>query len=311
MEKQIINWLTAELRMPVGRAPIVFRGKEKIKGYWKAILLYGKTDHQLAYCRIEDAGGQGAAFGGEEGSLIVGTGLGDAGISLENCQITNGATQAIYIRKESTLNKFTNNTITNCDYVASVTANSLGQLAGTANILTGNIHDQVKVKGDQVRKPGLWPALPVSFLFSAETQLENEITIEPGATLLFDANAELVLYKNNSTTAKLFSNGTPAKPIIFKGANTTAGYWKGIRVDAGLARFTYCTISDGGKTGSGANTGNFYITKSLGDVDVTIQNSTVSNSSNHGICIRSNTVSNVIMGGNLFNGITGQDVHNW
>lgn len=286
--------------------PILFRGRNDLKGFWKGIVLYGKTDNELVYCTIQDAGGSTNA-----GAVVVGNALGDAGLSLEHCVISNSSSSGIIVNAESTLNTFTGNIVTNCDYVASVTANSLGQLAGTSNTLTGNTHDQVKVKGDQVRKAGLWPFLPVSFLFSGETQLENEVTIEPGALLLFDAGAELVLYLNNSTSSKLFANGTPSKPIVWKGANSTPGYWKGVRVDAGLARFTYCNFSDAGKSGSSPHTGNLYITKALGSVDVTIQNCAVSNSSNHGICVRSNTISNVTLSNNLFTAIAGDDLHNW
>lgn len=288
--------------------PIIFRGSNSTKGFWKGIVLYGKTDHELIYSTIQDAGGGTSTT---VGAVVVGNALGDAGLSLEHCSISNSSSNGILVTAESTLNAFNNNTVTNCDYVAYVTANSLGQLAGTANTLTGNTHDQVKVKGDQVRKPGLWPFLPIGFLFSGETQLENEVTIEPGAVLLFDAGAELVLYQNNSTSSKLFANGTPAKPIVFKGANTTPGYWNGIRVDAGLARFTYCNFSDAGKSGSSPHTGNLYITKTLGNVDVTIQNCAVSNSSNHGICVRTNTLSSVTLSNNLFSAIAGNDLHNW
>jgi hypothetical protein len=288
--------------------PIVFRGKDNSKGYWKGIVLYGKTDNQLNYCTIQDAG---AGTGTGIGAVVVGNALGDAGLSITNTRIGNSASVGLDVYDESTLSAFSSNTITTCDYVASVTANSLGQLAGTANVLTGNTHDQVKVKGDQVRKSGLWPALPVAFLFSGETQIENEVTIEAGATLLFGADAELILYQNNSTSGKLFANGTPVKPILFKGANTTAGYWKGIKVNAGLANLTYCNISDGGKTGSSPHTGNLYITKTLGNVNVTIQHCTVGNSSNHGICIRTNTLAAVVQGDNLFSGISGENVHSW
>ena len=288
--------------------PIIFRGKDNTKGYWKGIILYGKTDNQLNYCTIQDAGG---GTGTGVGAVVVGNALGDAGLSITNSRILNSASVGLNVHDESTLGAFSSNTITNCDYVGSVTANSLGQLAGTANVLTGNTHDQVKVKGDQVRKSGLWPALPVAFLFSGETQIENEITVEAGATLLFNADAEFVLYKNASTTAKLYADGTPAKPILFKGANTVAGYWKGINVNAGLAHLTYCNITDGGKSGTSPNNGILYITKALGDVNVTIQHCTVGNSSNHGICIRTNTLANVVQSNNLFSGITGENVHSW
>jgi len=288
--------------------PIIFRGIDNTRGYWKGIILYGKTDNQLIYCTVQDAG---AGAGSSAGAVVVGNGLGDAGLALTNSRILNSASVGISIGDESTLSAFSSNTITNCDYVASVTANSLGQLAGTANTLTGNTHDQVKVKGVQVRKSGLWPALPVSFLFSGNTQLENEITVEAGATLLFDADAEIILFGNASTTAKLFANGTPAKPILFKGVNTAAGYWRGIKVNKGLAQFTYCQITDGGKSGTSPNNGILYITQALGSVNVTIQNCTVGNSSNHGICIRTNTLASVVQSNNLFSNIAGNNVHSW
>ncbi len=288
--------------------PIVFKGKDQTKGYWKGIILYGKTDNQLVYCTIADAG---AGTGTSVGAVVVGNALGDAGLALTNSQIQNSASAGINVHDESTLSAFSSNTITNCQYVAAVTANSLGQLAGAANTLTGNTLDQVKVDGDQVRKAALWPALTAAYLFSGDTQIENEVTIEAGATLLFDADAELILYKNASTTAQLFADGTPAKPVLFKGANTTAGYWKGIKVNAGLAHLTYCQFTDGGRSGTSPHNGQLYITQSLGNVNVTLQHCTVGNSANHGLSIRSNTLASVVQSDNLFNGIAGENVHVW
>jgi hypothetical protein len=295
---------------------IIFRGRDDSKGFWKSIIFYGNTDNQMAYCDIRDAGASTAPDGGSgagsfTSAVILGNSLGDASLSLENCLITNASTYGLYIRAKSKLTAFSGNTITNCDYVAYVTANSLGQLAGSSNQLTGNIHDQVKVNGDQVRDAALWPALPVTFLFSEDTQIENEVSIEPGATLLFDANAELILYNNSTTTGKLLADGTPAKPIIFKGASTTAGFWKGIKINAGLARLTYCNISDAGNTGGSSPTGSVFIWKALGDVNVTIQNSSINNSSSHGLSIKSNTTANVTLSNNLFNSINGENVHYW
>ncbi len=291
---------------------IIFRGLDDVKGFWKSITFYNSTDNQMAYCNIRDAGNYTSSefllYGG--GAVIVGNALGDAALSLENCQISNCSSFGLYIDTESELKVFSGNTITNCDYVAYVSANSLGQLAGSANQFTGNTHEQVKVKGGQVRATALWPALTVSFLFSNDTQIENEVSIEPGATLLFEANAELILYKNNTTDGKLLAEGSPSKPILFKGASTSAGFWKGIKVNSGLARLSYCNVSDAGKTGSNP-TGSIYISKSLGDVNVTIQNSAISNSSSHGLCIRSNTTNDVTLSNNLFSGINGDNVHYW
>lgn len=291
---------------------IIFRGMDDVKGFWKSIKFYNSTDNKMAYCNILDAGDYASSefllYGG--GAIIVGNALGDAALSLENCQISNCSSFGLYIDTESELKAFSGNTITNCDYVAYVSANSLGQLAGSANQLTGNTHEKVKVKGGKVLATALWPALPVSFLFSDDTQIENEVTIEPGATLLFEANAELILFKNNTTDGKLLADGSPAKPILFKGASTSAGFWKGIKINAGLARLTHCNVSDAGKTG-GNPTGSVYISKSLGDVQVTIQNSSFSNSSSHGLCIRSNTANDVVLSNNLFSGINGENVHYW
>ena len=102
--------------------PILFRGRNDLKGFWKGIVLYGKTDNELVYCTIQDAGGSTNA-----GAVVVGNALGDAGLSLEHCVISNSSSSGIIVNAESTLNTFTGNIVTNCDYVASVTANSLGQ----------------------------------------------------------------------------------------------------------------------------------------------------------------------------------------
>jgi Right handed beta helix region len=297
---------------------IIFRGNSRTAGFWRGITIYGKNDNQMAYCDISDAGkydtGGFSSFGG--GAVIVGNGLGDATLSLENCRIENISTYGLYINDASKLSTFVSNTITKCDYPVFIYVNAVGQLAGTNNQFNGNTHDLIKVKGGQVIDNALWPALNSDYLCSDQINIKSEVNIEAGAKLFFDVNAGIELYNGIPNNCKLIADGTPAKPILFKGNVTQAGYWNGIAISGGLARLSNCVISDAGRvsasgSGNSAPTGAIWTWVGLQQVNVTVQNCTVSNSSSHGIVVRNNAVSNVTMSNNLFSGINGDNVHYW
>jgi hypothetical protein len=299
-------------------AHIVFRGQNDTPGFWKSIKFYGNTDNAMAFCDVLNAGaytsGEFAIYGG--GSVIVGNGLGDAALSLENCKIGTSSSYGIFLHDESKLNAFSGNSITNCNYVAYCDANALGQFNGAGNQVPDNVHNQIVCRGGEIHDKALWPALTASILFEDDTFIYNEVSIEPGAVLLFESNQAIVLKKGANSNTKLFAEGTPAKPIVFRGAVTQKGYWLGMLIESGVTRMSYCNLSDAGQlVGSNVpyNTpsGSIWIWNEFDGVTVSIQHCQITNGWSNGITIRQNTASSVTLSDNFFSGNTEADVRYW
>lgn len=99
------------------------------------------------------------------------------------------------------------------------------------------------------------------------------LTIQPGATLIFDQDASLTI----ESGATIIAVGTSAAPIVMKGSSSTKGYWKGVSIFSKSInnQLAYCTISDAG--------GNTYGNIELRNGTVGINNCTIFNSSYAGV----------------------------
>lgn len=86
------------------------------------------------------------------------------------------------------------------------------------------------------------------------TQTAAKITIEPGAVVQFENDAELEFGKTSGTTGILEAKGTATESITFTGATQSKGSWYSITLGNGanLSTLQYCQIQYGGKGEQGA-----------------------------------------------------------
>ncbi len=104
------------------------------------------------------------------------------------------------------------------------------------------------------------------------------LTIAPGTTLIFGQGNQVQVDQGASLSAL----GTSSNPIVFKGSQSTAGYWGGIFINSVSVtnQFTYCTISGGGYKVNSGNTFGADVSIYQGTAGFT--NCTVNNSSDAG-----------------------------
>ncbi len=103
------------------------------------------------------------------------------------------------------------------------------------------------------------------------------LTISPGTTLIFAQGSTVTVDQGASISAI----GTASSPIVFKGEQSTKGYWNGIFINSISItnQFTYCTIQD-----AGASTGNtFGANVSIYQGTAGFTNCTITNSADAGI----------------------------
>jgi hypothetical protein len=78
--------------------------------------------------------------------------------------------------------------------------------------------------------------------------VQGNVTVSPGTTLLFGQGASLVM--QNGGTLKAI--GTPDKPITFRGRDHTPGYWNGLQfvTNSSSNVLSYSVVEDGGAQGA-------------------------------------------------------------
>ncbi|MEO8190422.1 MAG: right-handed parallel beta-helix repeat-containing protein, partial [Acidobacteriota bacterium] len=165
--------------------------------------------------------------------------------------------------------------------------------------LPGPVSAQTSVSG-VVSASTTWTAAGSPYIVTGDVYVQGVgapvLTIQPGVTVKFNANATLYIGYNPS--GGLQAVGTAAQPILFT-ANTatpTPGYWRGIWLwtyAAATSQIAYATVSYGGVSN---NNGGININGS----SPTVSNVTVQNNIHSGITVTGGAaaISNVTSTGN-------------
>lgn len=106
------------------------------------------------------------------------------------------------------------------DVILQVTTDNSGDQ--TAVIISEHIHEET-VLSDIFADPAV-----ADYIVSSDINVRGDLTIEPGVTIFFQEHTSLKI-----VSGIFISEGTELKPIIFRGVEERAGYWKGILVQSG------------------------------------------------------------------------------
>lgn len=262
--------------------PILFTSNASVKnaGDWDAVWLYnGASGSSFNYCTFEYGGGYSDNYG-----MIYMT---SAQASFDNCTFRYSESFGMSLDDESSFTSFEGNHFSN-------TLKSPIQIYGkyVHTIGSDNTYDPnttILVESDRIDLPGVfvWKKQNVAYNFDGNFDIGSgsgtTINIEPGTQLKMGSNSEITLAYYGGY-AVFNASGTAAEPIIFSSASPfpSAGDWKGIFLHNGTSTgttFNYCTISNGGGYSYG---GNISLMDDVGG-NVTISNSTISNSDKYGI----------------------------
>lgn len=137
----------------------------------------------------------------------------------------------------------------------------------------------------------------VDYTITNNIQLNAQLTIKPGVTLMFKDGAGIQVNETGSLTAI----GTDGNVILFTSESGKRGAWKGITVQSNSARnvISYCKIEHGGAANS-FGTGNMVIGRKLHTAQVEISHSEITASSADGV---------VIAEGSKVNGFNANKIH--
>ncbi|MBD3288997.1 hypothetical protein GF337_09355, partial [candidate division KSB1 bacterium] len=164
------------------------------------------------------------------------------GITIRNCEISQSASNGVYLAGDCAHLDFEDNTITANDGAPILTAACNIPLIGDGNY-TGNGSDVIEIVEGTIHSDATWQHFEIPFFVNTHLNVRNSaFDLSAGTTLIFANRRALRIGENSRFTA----NGEDGQ-IVFKGAEDQNGYWDGIHIrgqSSGL--LNNCLIRYGG-----------------------------------------------------------------
>lgn len=227
--------------------PIVFTGKEAIKGYWKGVdINTNSLNNTFSHCRFE-YGGSGQSMvrlGGDNSEICKAV--------FTSCIFDGSAANGLFVNEQSsiagsTANQFKNNN----EYAVWMAYENVSEL-DNSNQFSNNVKNKVYVKSDDFTINELVVFNKISVPYVLDNTPSNPLKkivagfeIKPGTVIEMSPNFMLEVQSSGYFKAQ----GTAAEPIIIRGIEPVKGYWDKIRFKATPSAsniMQYCIISDGG-----------------------------------------------------------------
>jgi|GEM_PF-5795162 len=179
---------------------------DTVPGSWNCISFYPRTisTARLSYVVVEHAGGGGARGGVQ---------VDGCEIRMDHCTVRKNAVYGVYCGALGYFADFSSNTITasgaspvriQADYVRTL---------GTGNTLTGNVHDDILVTGQNVKTSGIWLNHSVPYVIYDDVAVEGDnspvLTIAAGTTVKMGLASEF--YVGYAAPGGLIADGTAAQ----------------------------------------------------------------------------------------------------
>lgn len=239
----------------VGNAekPILFTGKEKVRGFWKGVAFTspGVRNH-LEYVTIEYGGGAAIHANVEPSNITVSY---DTRLSIDNCTIRESQNFGMFVYSNTRELAVTNTTFTkNKIPVFSSNRPALMAHFNGTNDYTGNDTDVVELSGGRAgygfNSSLTWKKLNVPYSVYHDitvTGTSTVLTVEPGVHVIMAQG------KKFEPESKVLFHGTADDPIIFEGADPTPGYWEGFYFKGSInSEMDHMIIKHAGQGGNDA-----------------------------------------------------------
>ncbi len=278
-------------------APIRFLGANPIAGAWKGLHFSSiNPANELTYCFIEHAGGAASSVSTQIGAvqLLLPT----TTARIHHTSISNSSGFGIYLRAESFLESFRDNTITTTTQAPfSGTLDHADKLDGSSNLQSSGA-SYIEVRTGRPHTPANGSTLLrlrrllLPYRLSGHVTTDAKLTIDPGATLEFEGGAALSNYGYTSTyTGAITAVGTAANRITFRGVQRVKGAWNGIWFATNSIdnRLAFADISDAGGGPIHSFTplkSNFHIGRGGGTCRGTVENCSLTNGDGYGLASR-------------------------
>lgn len=259
--------------------PIILTGQSQTRGYWDGVNFdnSNSASNVLSHVTVEYAGGDGSVYAA---NIIS---WGDTRLKIENTTLQHSQAYGFWFHNSSTISPFTNNVVThNKTGAGNVSINNVSALSNTTQY-TGNDVDVVLVRGGGTDADLTLASLGVDYLIDSPFDVDHQVTIAPGARLVFKNEGHVNVKSNGSLNAQ----GTPTEPIVFTAYDKTRGYWDGLTFDNSNSSnnvLSYATIEYAGGDGS-VYAANVIV---WGDAKLKVEHTTLQQSAAYGFWFHNN-----------------------
>lgn len=205
---------------------IVFRGAQDVSGYWRGIHIETRSvNNVLDHVQIRNAGSNYVYCCNDAASLFLKGGL----LSLDNTLIADGGGIGLVVKGEAEFSSLTNIDITGHDeYPVSTTAEALGYFGDPESDFTGNTEDFVYINNAKLSEATTWSATTVPYMMNGDVlDVTAPLTIDAGTIIEVESDGGIGIYDSGS----LAVTGTSSNPVIIRGKEALAGYWRGIHLE--------------------------------------------------------------------------------
>lgn len=238
--------------------PVVFEGQSGEPGYWHGVVIEDnvRTNSKVSYLTIANAGGD------DNAALSI-----SAAIALDHVRL-DGNENGARIGAQGLDPDSDNLTITNTEGVPLTVEQPDALVTLPKNgSYTGNQLDVIDIDGDTYSVSGTIAelGLPYRALNSFYLVEDASLTIEPGVKFIMNADTSFYIGWSGGAV-KFVAVGTEEAPIVFEGADDSAGSWGGLRVEDNVttdSAFQYVNISNAGNSGNTASAGAIYLNAAI------------------------------------------------
>ncbi|MFO8151620.1 MAG: hypothetical protein R6T93_15170, partial [Trueperaceae bacterium] len=284
---------TGRLTVAVGAAlaangtagsPVIFRGTEAIKGFWRGIRIQSESlNNVLNHVVVRDAGS--SAWTGAARTVAALFML-EGRVAITNSTFTNNAGTGIQAYGNATLQAFSDNLFYDNEVPMWLHPDRVGEIDDTSAFSQGDVENDGQYvlvtfgNNDAVTSTQTWPALEVPYRVTDRTTVNAPLTVAAGTIIEFDQGVSL--FVSNSGSFNL--SGTAADPIELRGVEAIRGHWQGVRImtDSPQNVFDHVVLRDAGESpwsGSALDVAALFMLEGR----VAITNSTFTNNAGNGI----------------------------
>lgn len=255
--------------------PVVFEGQSGEPGYWHGVIIEDnvRTNSKVSYLTIANAGG--------DGNAALST---KAAIELDHVRLDGNET-GVVIGKQGLAPESDNLTITGTEGVPLTVEQPDALVTLPKNgSYTGNEVDMIDIDGDTYEVSGTIAelGLPYRVLNAFYMVNTSSVTIEPGVKFIMSADSFFDIGWSGGAS-KIVAVGTEEAPIVFEGADDSAGSWSGIRIQQNVttdSAIQYVNISNAGNSGNAATAGAIRLSAAI-----PVQNCTFSDIAGYGVAV--------------------------
>lgn len=221
--------------------PIMFAGATSEPGFWSGLVVQRNvtSDSKIAHTIIRDAGGGASAM-----SVY-------APISLTDVTF-EGNLEGLYVDTQGLAASSTNLTITGTMGPPMTVETAAIVSVPIGGDYTGNGDDWIVVLGGDLGVSGTIrePGVPYSVEGAVDVFDGAKLTIEPGVEFVMGPDTDIEFGWNNQET-ELTAVGTADAPIVFRGRDPAAGWWRGITIQKNVlssSKLQYVEIGHAGQS---------------------------------------------------------------